>query len=291
MTMRHLLFILLLISSTQLFGAVKDSIGTKVKDGKRYIVHKVESGETLYGISKKYRVSVTDIKNWNGMEDNNIDLNQELLILSKDQSNVSGKTHKVAAGETLYSISKKYNIGVQRLKSLNKLASNNLEIGQVLIISPDAAKENVAQSSNTTTKHIVVKGETLYSIARKYKVSVSELKNLNQLTSNEIEIGQTLIVQREKANTAIKPNKEEFIKETGIATLLTHEDYQEKFAYCFHKTAPKGTIIKVTNAKGESMFVRVMGKCKDGLIQVNPTVMNKLGTPENKFDAKLTYYL
>lgn len=296
--MRLLLFTLTLILSINLSNAsVKDSVGTKVKDGKKYIIHQVEGGQTLYSISKIYKVSVTDIKNWNGMTDNALDLNQKILILSKNQNDVvSNSVHTVAAGETLYSISKKHGITVDQLKSMNKLSSTGLDIGQKLNIAKNATPDEEAKNTSPET-HKVGQGETLYAIARKYRTSVEALKKLNGLKDNTLEIGQELflksgvkVANKSTVKTPIKEN--EFVNEEGQVGLLTHDDFQNKYAYCFHQTAPKGTIIKIKNSDtGKFMYARVMGKSKETLLQVNPTVMNKIGSKDNMFKAQLSYYL
>ena len=93
--------------------------------------------------------------------------------------------HIVQVGDTLYSIAKKYNTTVDRIKSLNNLTSNTLSIGQILKIP--TSNENIS-----TKTHIVQVGDTLYSIAKKYNTTVDTIKNLNNLPNNTLSIGQVL---------------------------------------------------------------------------------------------------
>ena len=96
----------------------------------------------------------------------------------------------VKEGDTLYSIAKKYNISVDKIKELNKLTSNNIYKGQILLLKEKKENNNIYQ---------VKKGDTLYSIAREYNNTVEELKRLNNLTSNELYIGDEIIIpQKEK---------------------------------------------------------------------------------------------
>lgn len=96
----------------------------------------------------------------------------------------------VKEGDTLYSIAKKYNISVDKIKELNKLTSNNIYKGQILLLKEKKENNNIYQ---------VKKGDTLYSIAREYNTTVEELKRLNNLTSNELYIGDEIIIpQKEK---------------------------------------------------------------------------------------------
>ena len=97
--------------------------------------HIVEVGETLYSISGKYYVSVSDIKYFNNLKSNVISVGQKLKLTGK-KSNIKSKSveHIVVKGDTLFSLSKKYNITVEKLKTLNSLIDNNLYLGQKLII-------------------------------------------------------------------------------------------------------------------------------------------------------------
>ena len=100
----------------------------------------------------------------------------------------------VKSGDSLYSIAKELGTTVNALKELNNLSSNNLSIGQLLkipTISNENQNNNIGGSANTYT---VVKGDSLYSIAKKYGLTVNELKSLNNLSSNTLQIGQVLKV-------------------------------------------------------------------------------------------------
>jgi len=98
-------------------------------------------------------------------------------------------TYTVKKGDSLYQIAKKYNMSVEELKMINNLTSNNLSIGQVLKIPQ--MKDNVDGDT-----YIVKKGDSLYQIAKKYNMSVEELKRINNLTSNNLSIGQVLEIYK-----------------------------------------------------------------------------------------------
>ena len=151
-----------------------------VTEGNTYVV---KSGDTLYSIANKYGVTVSDLKTTNNLTSNTLSLNQVLKIPGVDIE--VPNTYTVAKGDSLYSIATKYGTTVNEIKSLNNLTSNILSIGQVLIL-PGIVDEG---SVNTYT---VKSGDTLYSIANKYNISVNELKELNNLTTNTLSIGQTL---------------------------------------------------------------------------------------------------
>jgi len=103
--------------------------------------------------------------------------------------NSSGNVHTVSKGETLYSISKQYAISMAQIKSVNNLTTNMLKVGQELNIG--YSNTNIIQENSSDT-HIVAKGETLYRIAKNASISVSQLKALNNLSTNIITVGQVL---------------------------------------------------------------------------------------------------
>jgi len=107
--------------------------------------------------------------------------------------------HTVQPKETLYSISRKYNLKVAVLKDLNKLSTDSIQIGQQLIVNQH--QSGFKRSSNIKTGiHVVEEQETLYGIARKYNITVDELIALNQLTDLNARVGQELIIlQNQKA--------------------------------------------------------------------------------------------
>lgn len=95
--------------------------------------------------------------------------------------------YTVKSGDTLYSIAKKYGITVDKLKDLNNLNSNMISVNQKLLV-------NDQKKNQTTNTYVVEKGDTLYSIAKKYSTTVSKIKELNNLKSDTLSIGQELII-------------------------------------------------------------------------------------------------
>ena len=104
--------------------------------------HTVQAGETLYGIAKKYNVKVEALQFLNAMKNNNIEIGQKLIVNpnlpsadTKEPQPVPGY-HNVRHGETLFAISKMYNISVSDLKAINTIENNDIKIDQRLIIVP-----------------------------------------------------------------------------------------------------------------------------------------------------------
>ncbi len=147
----------------------------------------VKAGDTLYGIASKYNMTVDDLKALNGLSSNLLSIGQILLVSDKN-STPTGE-YIVKKGDTLYSIAEQLGTTVDELKRLNNLTSNILSIGQVLLTNSSGITGEVVENTYT-----VKAGDTLYSIAKKYGISVDTLKQMNSLTNNLLSIGQVLIV-------------------------------------------------------------------------------------------------
>ena len=120
----------------------------------------------------------------------------ENQITEKKKDSVPPGIHIVQKGETLFSISKKYKISVDSLKSWNHLETNEVKLGRKLHIRPRKTTHKVAVKAEATIKtHTVQKGETLFSIAKQYSMKVDELKSMNNLTGNALKLGQVLQVK------------------------------------------------------------------------------------------------
>lgn len=159
------------------------------ENDKLYIVKK---GDTLYSISRKLNISVDTLKSLNKLNSNNIYVGQQ-LILVKPENQVEYDIYTVKKGDSLWSISQKYNITVNELIKLNNLNNTTLQINQTLKVPKAVIEESPIQNEET---YIVQKGDTLWSISRKLGISVNELKELNNLTSNLLNIGQQLKIKR-----------------------------------------------------------------------------------------------
>ena len=145
----------------------------------------VQSGDTLYGISKQFGVSVDELKRINNLTSNTITKGEILKI----PSTVTTIDYVVKKGDSLYSIAKRYNTTVKDITRLNNLTSNSLTVGQLLIIAID---DNATSTPTTYKDYVVKKGDSLYSIANKNNITVDELKKINNLTSNMLSVGQVL---------------------------------------------------------------------------------------------------
>ncbi|MED3883663.1 LysM peptidoglycan-binding and 3D domain-containing protein [Priestia aryabhattai] len=192
--------------------------------------HKVKAGETLFSISQQHNVTVEDLKKWNGLSSTLIYANQTLQIgsTSTDSSSSStptptttssNHTYTVKSGDTLYRIAKNNGTSVQQLKEWNNLSSHLIYVNQVLKIngtgtvssSPSAPvqeKTNETQASpapSNSKSYKVQPGDTMWSVAQRHGISISQLKQWNNLSSNTIYINQVLQVGGQAAAQA-KPS-------------------------------------------------------------------------------------
>lgn len=150
----------------------------------------VKSGDTLYKIANNYNLSVADLINANNLTNNNLSIGQKLIIPTTSQQTptTSYKNYVVTKGDNLYAIAREYNTTVSELMKINNLTSNLLSLGQVLKV-PTTATSTTTPSANTYT---VKSGDTLYSIARKFGTTVTNIQNKNNLSGTTLSVGQVL---------------------------------------------------------------------------------------------------
>ena len=144
----------------------------------------VKRGDSLYSIANKLDTTVDVLKEVNNLTSNILSVGQVLIVPTYEDQQ-TGITYTVKSGDSLYSIAREFNTTVDAIKNANNLTSNLLSVGQSLVIPSDDGLE---------TTYTVQSGDSLYSIARKFGTDVNTLKELNNLTSNLLSIGQILIV-------------------------------------------------------------------------------------------------
>lgn len=182
----------------------------KIKEDSSPKTYTVQKGDNLYGISNQFGVSVLDILKWNDLSNTNLQIGQVLKLVPdvtiSDNEMITVPIYEeyvVKTGDSLYSIAKKYGITADQLKQYNNLSNNLLSVGQVLKIKvgeemigvEECYGEGYEDLSKEYITYTVQKGDNLYSIAENYHVSVDQIKNLNNLTSNALQIGQILKIK------------------------------------------------------------------------------------------------
>ena len=197
------------------------SIGTSLKinnnnetDPMECIVYTVKKGDSLYSIASKYNTTVNEIKRYNNLNSDLLNIGDRIVIPCNVENNYkTGEEYvmyTVVNGDSLYSIASKFNTTVDNIKKINGLSNNNLAVGQKLIIDDKSGVSSVLECfgsgnfDNTNyINYMVVKGDNLYNLARKYNTSVEEIKRINNLKSNDLSVGETLKIPNANSNTYI----------------------------------------------------------------------------------------
>ena len=198
----------------------------------------VKAGDSLYRIAVNHNMSLQELKNLNNLSSNLIIPGQVLKVSGQATSNqpstntsqnsnqtqASGNgTYTVKAGDSLYRIAVNHNMSLQELKNLNNLSSNLIMPGQVLKVSGKTVSNkpstNTAQNSNQNQAngngtYTVKAGDSLWAIANSHKMTLNDLKQVNNLSSDLIYVGQTLKVTKGAVTTANKTNAQSSPKKT-----------------------------------------------------------------------------
>ncbi len=199
----------------KIFGKENNtSIGdNSTRTNSNVVSYKIKSGDTISEIALKYGVSLVDLKKWNDLNSNKIVVGKTLKIFSDETNieNTSNETEVTSAenlknndeavhyivkkGDTIGHIAENFFITSSDIRDWNGISGSKIVVGQELIIYPGkktkSSKEVLVASSNENI-HLVESGESLWTIARKYQITVSKLKSWNNLSSNKIKIGDEL---------------------------------------------------------------------------------------------------
>lgn len=300
-----------------------DSIGVQTVNGKNFIRHKVESGEGWYSIARKYGISYAELKMANKDASEKLKVGQVLIIPAKAKVNdprfqknytepskqpVPGKSpasasnekkpvyHKVGSSETLFSISKKYKVTVDEVKSWNKLSSNAIKPGQNLVVGFVADQETPKVESKAPAVQKITIKETVKDeneSASAVKISPGKEETVIIKTATP-EPPKTEQPKSDKKYTFANGRKE--INEQGVAAWIEDEEINPNKYYALHRTASNGTIIKITNKmNNKSIFVKVVGKLQETgdneglIIKISKASADKLGVLDQRFSAQLVY--
>jgi LysM repeat protein len=275
---------------------ILDSIGTKMRNGKVYIIHEVDKGQGAYSVAKKYGLSIEALVKENPSAEKGLVIGQLLYIptgktapfeeplvkeyFASDKKKEEVKTseskneekttfaqyHVVEASETLFSIAQKYNTSVEIIKSLNGLTTDELSIGSKLLVpfsdskSPEK-KEIIEAKAETKVPTVEVPKEVLVNTQNKDK-EIEEIKKKYSKESAPVDQGKVVVAKG--TYTKKVENMPEFdvekVTEIGKATFLSSENVNQNKNVAYHYEAPDNTIIMVTNpANNKAVFVKVVG--------------------------------
>ncbi|GAB2940496.1 hypothetical protein GCM10027048_01050 [Hymenobacter coalescens] len=294
------LFLLPLAAAAHKLPAPPDSVGVVVRQNKTFVRHRVAPGETLYGLARRYRVSVEQIMEANPSIKGALVSGQEVLIprvravlpatsgaaatpkaaaapasatargLATDAA--GNKVYKVQAGQTLFAISRKFGVSPANLQRYNKLpAGGGVRVGQTLIIVPAAG----AAASPASEPVAAAPKPAAPPTARPERDDEAEKERAKEREAEREAIRETPAASSPVAGTSTpaSPAEEEKeptrasevvrkVTESGLAAVIEGGNSEKYLA--LHKTAPVGTIMMVRNImNGQVVYVRVIGKLPD----------------------------
>ncbi len=191
-------------------GIQKDSLATPTNS-----IYVVQKGDNLSNIAKKFNVTVAELQDWNNLTTKSIPLGASLQVVKNPIHNeviaepIERKdiAYSVQKGDNLGSIAKKFGASVEELKQWNNLTSNAIAIGNSLIVAKNEIvidtnkvaiasfkkKEQYPSTASKESEYYVKKGDSLYSISKKYPgVTISDLKKWNNIKGEELKPGMKL---------------------------------------------------------------------------------------------------
>lgn len=275
---------LLFLASNALAGQ-PDSLGIKIEHGRKYILHRVEEGEGLFAISRRYHVPVDSIKKANPQTKDGLVLGEVILVPVIEKKKVLDTDyHEVKEKETLYSLSREYNVPIEKLREWNHLKNNDIEIGQKLII----AMENESR--------IPVDSIKIERLKVDFNIVLDSLgKKVPEITAYK----ESYLKKAEEAKDSTGKLKQGWkeIHEEGMASWIDDVSISTKKPLALHKSAPPGTIIKVENMmNGRFIYVKVLGFLDEKnqtktLITISKEAARILGIKDDFFRANVIYYI
>ena len=309
---------LFLLTLNPLFASPKDSLRLEYIDGQAYIIHKVDVGETLYSISKRYKISMNTIADATPAVKKGLVDGMILQIPYKTQVSNTGneETHTVAQGETLYSISRTYEASVTQMMEWNDLLSSELKIGQVLKVGGEVVPEKIDYELDGMKIHVVQAGEGLYTLARNFEVTVEELVEWNDLKKSSLDLGQEVIVGKVGVQRSAVVDESNVVEAATVAAVVAPADFvpmrkvqengmaagiegEEDLTYLgMHRDIPIGTLVAVRNEMNDQVvFVRIVGKLPDTginekvIIRLSQGAVKQLLTIDPKFRVEISYLI
>jgi len=203
MKVKAVLFLMLLV--VVLTGWIVSPGVARAEGSNGPLIHRVQRGETLADIAARYGVSVEQLIALNNLREGNRLYTNQRLVIRPAAAPDDGRTkvYVVKRGDTLYRIARRFGTSVAAIQRANKLRGTVIYVGQRLKIPTKSS--NDAKKPSQTIVHVVRRGETLSAIARRYGVTVAQIKKLNGIKNgNLIRVGQKLLISGKPKST--KPN-------------------------------------------------------------------------------------
>jgi LysM repeat protein len=249
------------------------------------VTHTVKSGESVYGISKTYGVTESELLAANPSLSYGLKVGEQLIIPVKPTTGSSKFVyHTIKNGETLYGIAKDYNTTIEKLIELNPgIASANLQIDDVLMILPNTTKDIIVQKDiKQFIPYVVTAGDTYESVAAANGISVKVLKDANPEMS-KLKKGKTIYIPRNAIDKQV-------VNTSTMTKEQLENNYKDKFDEVYNDVhmPNKDNSINIsiilpfqTDMKNKSKNARDYDEFFNGFVMAFDSVGNKLHKPLN----------
>lgn len=283
--------------------------------------HKITRGETLFAVAKKYNVTITELKEWNSLSSDKVMVGQSLKILSSVPIEADQTKPEPIAQVTVEKVEGKIEVKKEEPKIKEKEVEKPKEVKE-----PDTKSSSSAMQGDWIS-HTVKSGESLFSLTQKYGTSLEDLIQWNELTSNNLRVGQSIKVGKTSVATEsplvgdtknqtdknILPSKAEVnvpkdeltvpntsggftnTKETGLAEVIPGTEANKKYLV-LHRLAPVGSVIRVKNEENNlTIFARVVGGLPETgdnskvLIKLSQAAFEQLKGVNARFPVEILY--
>ncbi|MCL6098480.1 MAG: LysM peptidoglycan-binding domain-containing protein [Bacteroidetes bacterium] len=266
-----------------------------VNSGDSYVEHRIRSGESLKTIANKYGVSVAQIKDWNNLKSNRLVRGRKLMIYSGDsrrssenRSIASNRTtkYKVRRGDTIGGIAEKFGVTTLQIKRWNKLASNRIVAGRMLVLhgkeEANSLGDNSSRTGSNVIRYTIKNGDTISEIAEKYHVSVNEIKNWNNLKSDKLIKGKAISIYSDNDSENVVAKKSSSNKETSVKKTNDNSDSY----YTVQNGDALSTIAGKNNISVKEL--KALNNLKSSKIKVGQKLLVSNERPSKKSDSGKT---
>ncbi len=279
-----------------------DSIGVEMRGGQRFVKHRVAAGETLTALTRRYRVTISQLTAANPQIKNGLGIGQIVFVPRPVTGGATASAaapapsapaaggavparYTVARGETLFGIARRFQLTPEELIKLNKLPANGtVRVGQQLLLT--------ATEAGTPAARAVAAENTPEPAAAKTPAALVPEKPAQIATVTPAAPAEKEVKEERAPGRASEVLAR--VVETGLGATI-EKSITDKYL-ALHKTAPVGTIMQVKNAmNGQSVYVRVIGKLPDTgentniLVRLSPRAVQKLGTADARFRVETNY--
>ncbi len=297
-------------------SAPTDSIGVEVRGGQRFVKHRVAAGETLSALTRRYRVTLSQLTAANPQIKNGLGIGQIVLVPRPTAGKTAGTApvakapavataapsavparYTVARGETLFGIARRFQLTPEDLIKLNKLpAGGAVRVGQELLLQATEAGAPAAATTAAVPAPTPARPAELEAVpaVAPAKTPVAPAPDKPAQIATVTPAPPAEKEEKEDRTPSRASEVLARVVETGLGATIDKSVTDKYLA--LHKTAPVGTIMQVKNSMtGQSVYVRVIGKLPDTgentniLVRLSPRAVQKLGTADARFRVETNY--